>query len=62
MASFCEAVSAELGVPVIDGVAAAVTMTEALVRLGALTSVRGEYAPPLRKPYTGLLAEFGGGV
>jgi allantoin racemase len=58
MAALCAAASAELGVPVIDGVAAAVTMTEALIRLGASTSARGEYASPPPKPYTGLLTDF----
>jgi allantoin racemase len=59
MADLCAAASAELGVPVIDGVAAATVMVEALVRLGLSTSTRGEYAPPLPKPYTGRLGEFG---
>jgi allantoin racemase len=35
-----------LGVPVIDGVAAAVTLCESLVRLGKTTSKHGPYAPP----------------
>ena len=49
MADLAAAASAELGVPVIDGVAAAVTMVEGLVRLGAGTSKRGEYAyPPVK--------------
>ncbi|GLY93568.1 aspartate/glutamate racemase family protein [Actinoplanes sp. NBRC 103695] len=61
MADLCAAVSSELGVPVIDGVAAAVAMTEALVRLGASTSARGEYAPPPPKAYTGLLEGFSRG-
>ena len=61
MADLCAAVSSELGVPVIDGVAAAVAMTEALVRLGASTSARGEYAPPPPKAYTGLLQGFNRG-
>ena len=59
MADLCAAVSTELGVPVIDGVAAAVTMAEALIRLGATTSTRGEYAPPPPKLYTGALEGFG---
>jgi allantoin racemase len=59
MADLCAAVSAELGVPVIDGVAAATVMVESLIRLKLSTSTRGEYAPPLPKPYTGLLADFG---
>ncbi|MDR1799215.1 MAG: aspartate/glutamate racemase family protein [Bifidobacteriaceae bacterium] len=39
-------VAAKLGVPVIDGVAAAVTQAEGLVRLGQTTSKVGAYAPP----------------
>jgi allantoin racemase len=59
MADLCAAVSAELGVPVIDGVAAAVVLAESLVRLGVSTSPRGEYARPLPKAYTGILGDFG---
>jgi allantoin racemase len=59
MADLCAAVSAELGVPVIDGVAAATVLVESLLRLGVATSPRGEYAPPPAKPYTGMLAPFG---
>ena len=39
-------IEAELGVPVIDGVAAAVTLAEGLVRMGKSTSKAGTYAPP----------------
>ena len=48
----------EFGVPVIDGVAAAVKQAEALVALGLTTSKRGAYASPLAKPYTGALQSF----
>jgi allantoin racemase len=58
MADLGARVSAELGVPVIDGVAAATVLVESLVRLGLRTSPRGEYAPPLAKPYTGMLTPF----
>ena len=58
MADLCERLSAELGVPVIDGVAVAVAMAEALVRVGLGTSKRGDYASPLPKAYAGLLAPF----
>lgn len=58
MADLCATVSAEVGVPVIDGVAAAVTLAESLVRLGLRTSARGEYAPPPAKRYTGALESF----
>ncbi len=59
MADWCAAVSAELGVPVIDGVAAGVGLVEALVRMGVRTSPRGEYATPPGKPYRGMLSAFG---
>jgi allantoin racemase len=59
MAAFCADLSAELGVPVIDGVAAAVGVVEALVRHGLTTSRIGEYARPLPKPYRGMLATYG---
>jgi hypothetical protein len=49
----------ELGVPVIDGVGAAVKLVEALVGLGLGTSKRGDLAYPIAKPYTGLLANMG---
>ena len=58
MADLCAAATAELGVPVIDGVAAATVLVESLVRLALSTSKRGEYAGPLRKAYTGRLADF----
>lgn len=44
--------------PVIDGVAAAVALAEALVRLGLQTSKRGGYAAPRPKPYAGIFASF----
>lgn len=40
---------ADLGVPVVDGVSAAVVQVEGLVRLGLSTSKRGEFAPPPAK-------------
>ncbi|MDX3968024.1 MAG: aspartate/glutamate racemase family protein [Bradyrhizobium sp.] len=46
------------GLPVIDGVTAAVTLAEALVRLGLKTSRLGPYAVPRSKPYDGLLSQF----
>lgn len=53
MADLCAAVTAELGVPVIDGVAAATVLVQSLVTLGLRTSTRDEYAPPPPKAYTG---------
>jgi allantoin racemase len=58
MADLCATVSNRLGVPVVDGVAAAVTFAESLVRLGLRTSDREEFAPPPVKHYIGLLKDF----
>ena len=44
------------GVPVVDGVAAAVTLAEGLARLGLTTSKIGGWAHPLPKPYLGRFA------
>jgi allantoin racemase len=59
MAGLPELLTAELGVPVVDGVTAATVMAEGLVRLGLRPSTSGELAPPPPKAYTGLLADFG---
>lgn len=61
MADLCDRLGAELGVPVIDGVGAAVAMAEALVRARLRTSKLGDYAPPLPKAYSGLLGDFAPG-
>jgi len=58
MADLCQRLSDELGVPVIDGVTVATSMAEALVRARLATSKRGDYAYPLAKAYTGMLAPF----
>jgi allantoin racemase len=50
--------SSTFGVPVVDGVTAAVKQAEALVALGLATSRRGAYAAPLEKAYGGPLAGF----
>jgi len=50
--------SSAFGVPVIDGIVAAVKQAEALVALKLSTSKRGAYAAPLEKPYRGELAAF----
>ncbi|MDW4551441.1 aspartate/glutamate racemase family protein [Defluviimonas sp. D31] len=47
MADFAASLSAEHGLPVIDGVVAAVALCEAMVRLNLQTSRRGGYAPPV---------------
>jgi allantoin racemase len=56
MADLTRAISEEIGAPVIDGVTAAVKLTEAVVGLGLGTSKRGDLAYPIAKPYTGQLA------
>jgi allantoin racemase len=58
MADLCRRLQGELGVPVVDGVAAAVKLTEGLVALGLETSKRGDYAAPLVKDYAGLAAPY----
>jgi allantoin racemase len=49
MADLAAALTAQCGLPVVDGVAAAVALAEGLVRLGLKTSKLGGYAPPLPK-------------
>ncbi len=58
MADLCQALQQRLGVPVIDGVGAAVKLAEGLVALGLGTSKLGDYAAPLSKPYAGLAAPY----
>jgi allantoin racemase len=45
MAGVAAAITAKVGVPAVDGVAAAVAMAQAIVRLGLSTSKAGVYAP-----------------
>ncbi|MFD0684573.1 aspartate/glutamate racemase family protein [Actinomadura fibrosa] len=59
MAGFCAEFSAELRVPVVDGVSAATKLAESLIALGLKTSDRGEFAPPPPKRYSGPLSTFG---
>lgn len=59
MADLCAAISGRIGVPVVDGVAAATVLVQSLVTLGLITSTRNEFAPPPPKHYTGLLTPFG---
>jgi allantoin racemase len=51
MADMCGEISAELGVPVVDGVSAATLTVRSLVAMGLRTSKRGEYATPPVKRY-----------
>ena len=60
MAPLCSTLSARLGVPVVDGVAAAVKFAEGLAALGLFTPKTGDYAPPLAKPWSGWAAGFSG--
>lgn len=53
MADLAHTLSARHGLPVLDGVACAVKLMEALVGLGLKTSKLGGYAPPLAKAYRG---------
>jgi allantoin racemase len=56
MADLAAALSERTGVPVIDGVGAAVKLVESLIGLGLRTSKVGGYAHPLPKRYAGDLA------
>ncbi|NIY75205.1 aspartate/glutamate racemase family protein [Thalassospira sp. HF15] len=58
MTDIADRLQEELGVPVIDGVSAAVKMIEAMAFLGLRTSKAGAYAKPPLKPYQGMFAEF----
>jgi len=58
MADGCSYISRHLGVPVVDGVTAAMELVQSLVSLQLATSKQGELAPPLAKPVLGLLQEF----
>jgi allantoin racemase len=58
MADLAAALSKAYGVPVIDGVAAAVKQAEALIGLKLTTSRRGSYALPAPKSYSGMLESF----
>ena len=57
MAELAARLSAAHGLPVVDGVAAAVKLAESLVGLGLRTSKIGAYAMPLAKPYRGIFAD-----
>lgn len=58
MADLAASLSAQFGVPVIDGVAAAVTLAEGMAAIGLKTSKRGGFARPLAKAYSGAFAAF----
>jgi allantoin racemase len=56
MADWVAALRRDLGVPVIDGVAAAVKHAEGLVAQGLTTAKRGAHQFPARKPFIGQFA------
>ena len=58
MADLCHALQQRLGVPVIDGIGAAVKLAEGLVALGLSTSKQGDCAAPISKHYMGLAPPF----
>ena len=58
MADLAADLQAELGVPVVEGVAAGVKLVESAVALGLGTSKHGDYAPPLPKRYRGPLGHL----
>ncbi len=58
MTDLARAFEQQFQVPVIDGVASAVKMAEAMVSLGLRTSRRGGYASPGQKRYDGILQPF----
>lgn len=62
MADLAQQLQADFGLPVIDGVGAAIKQAEALIALGLSTSKRGAYASPLVKPYRGMLKSFSPGA
>jgi allantoin racemase len=58
MADLAEALSRQFGLPVVEGVSAAVKLAESLVALRLATSKVGAWAPPLAKAYQGPFAPF----
>ena len=58
MVDLAHNLSSEFGVPVIDGITAAVKLVESLVALGLKTSKYNGYAFPRAKSYTGLFESF----
>ena len=59
MAELAASLSREHGLPVVDGVAAAVRLAASLVALGLKTSKIGAYANPLPKTFNGAFAHMG---
>ncbi|MCK4205656.1 aspartate/glutamate racemase family protein [Brucella pituitosa] len=61
MADLAASLSQEHGLPVIDGVTAAVKLCEGLVSLGLKTSKRGGYLPPRTKIFEGMFEPYSPG-
>lgn len=61
MADFASLLTKEHGIPVLDGVACAVKLCEALIQLGLKTSKTGGYASPRTKRYAGIFAPYSPG-
>ncbi|MET9628864.1 aspartate/glutamate racemase family protein [Lentzea sp. NPDC006480] len=59
MTDWAAPIAEAIGVPVVDGVQAAVLTVQALVEQGLRTGKRDEFAAPPPKRYTGLLRDFG---
>ena len=57
-AELCADPSADVGAPVIDGVAAATLLVQSLVTLGLSGRTDGEFAQPSAKAYRGLTSGF----
>lgn len=63
MADLAHTISAKIGIPVVDGVAAGTLLVQSLVTMGLRPRNSGEFAPPIPKAYSGPLERFGrGGV
>ena len=58
MADLAERMTDAVGVPVVDGVAAATKTVESLVAMGLRKGGRGEFAAPPPKAYVGVLSDF----
>ena len=53
MANLTQEISREVGLPVVEGVTAALKLAESLVSLGLFTSKHGDLAYPRPKTFTG---------
>lgn len=58
MADLASAIGRDIGIPVVEGVTAAVKLAESLVALKLGTSKHGDLALPPPKPFTGMFAHY----